>query len=69
MITTCSDCTADLDHCHGSLVLHLDAVVECTGPGCVDLDRVRHSLAVLTCEEVDGACTCVGELAELLVAS
>jgi hypothetical protein len=69
MSIPCPDCTAELDHCHGSLVVHLDAAVECTEPGCVDLDRVRHALAVLACEEVDGACTCVVELAELLVAS
>jgi len=69
MNTTCSDCSTELDHCHGSLVVHLDATVECTEPGCVDLHLVRHTLAVVRCEDVDGACPCMVVAHELLLAS
>jgi serine phosphatase RsbU (regulator of sigma subunit) len=45
---TCPDCAAELDHCHGVLVLHSDGIVECTDPDCVDLGRDRHALGVQT---------------------
>lgn len=57
----CPSCTTDLDHCHGTLVLHSDELVECTEPGCHDFDLIRHALTV-TCEEVDGECHCTATL-------
>ncbi len=69
MNTTCFDCSAELDHCHGSLVVHVDMAVECTEPGCVDLHVARHTLALVRCEDVDSACTCVVVAHELLIAS
>lgn len=69
MNPTCPDCSAELDHCHGSLVVHADTEVECTQPGCVDLHVVRHTLAVVRCEDVDGTCTCTVVAHKLLVAS
>lgn len=57
----CISCSAGLDHCHGTLVLHTDDVVECTEPGCRDYDRIRHTLT-LTCDEIPGGCHCTADL-------
>jgi len=54
---TCSQCNHDLDHCHGTLVIHAGTQVDCTDPDCVDLEIVRHPL-VLECTELDGGCSC-----------
>jgi hypothetical protein len=48
---TCPDCTHDLDHCHGTLVLRDDGTLECTDDACVDTGRERHVLVVVM---VDG---------------
>lgn len=40
----CPLCRADLDHCHGTLLVHVD--VECTDPACTDLVLDRHELAI-----------------------
>jgi hypothetical protein len=53
----CASCTSDLDHCHGTLVVHPDNVAECTEPGCADFERVRHAL-IIDCQLVDGGCEC-----------
>ncbi|TNC22398.1 hypothetical protein [Amycolatopsis alkalitolerans] len=53
----CPSCVSELDHCHGTLVRHEDELVECTEPGCRDLDLVRHTLSV-SCAEIDGGCHC-----------
>jgi hypothetical protein len=53
----CPSCISDLDHCHGTLVVHLDEVVECTEPRCVDPDRLRHQL-IIDCQQIDGGCDC-----------
>ncbi|UYP19522.1 hypothetical protein OED52_02850 [Rhodococcus sp. Z13] len=54
---TCSHCNQDIDHCHGTLVLHAVTPAQCTEPDCTDLDLVRHTL-VLDCTEIDGGCSC-----------
>jgi hypothetical protein len=50
-------CERDLDHCHGTLVVHPDGYVECTEPDCSDVDRARHTLAV-DCAAVLFGCGC-----------
>ncbi|MEU5840894.1 hypothetical protein [Rhodococcus sp. NPDC047139] len=67
---TCSQCNHELDHCHGTLVLHTEASADCTDPGCVDFAIVRHTL-VLECAELDGGCSCtvVAQESQLLRAS
>ncbi|SDJ27420.1 hypothetical protein SAMN05444695_12114 [Rhodococcus triatomae] len=55
----CLECTADLDHCHGTLIEHRDALAECTDPECVSLAGERHPL-VVSCAEIDG-CACESE--------
>lgn len=58
---TCPDCAADTDHCHGTLIIHRDGLVECTEPGCTPADPVRHAL-LLDCVDVEGGCVCVGTI-------
>jgi hypothetical protein len=57
----CLSCIADLDHCHGTLVLHEDEFTECTDPDCHDVDVIRHAL-VVSCAEIDGGCHCTATL-------
>ena len=45
---SCPDCVRDVEHCHGTLVLVAEAVVECTEPDCRDTGRDRHDLVVVT---------------------
>lgn len=58
MSMECATCAENLDHCHGTLVLHVDGFEECTEPGCTDLIELRHTL-VIDCHEVHGRCECV----------
>jgi hypothetical protein len=60
--TACAQCARDLDHCHGTLVVHIDGDVECTEPGCFDVDRVRHAFAVDCAGTLVDGCTCVDDL-------
>lgn len=53
--TTCPGCTSELDHCHGTLVLHGSGAVECTEPSCAELVLVRHVL-VVECHEMSCRC-------------
>ena len=57
MIMECASCTSDLDHCHGTLVVHPEGPVECTELLCVELDRERH-LLIIDCQLVEGGCQC-----------
>ena len=59
---SCRDCTAAVDHCHGTLVIHSSGSPECTEPECLDYEYVRHYL-VLDCSEITGGCQCIGEIA------
>lgn len=44
MSRECFDCDGDVDHCHGTLVVHPAGGAECTEDGCADRDRHRHTL-------------------------
>lgn len=53
----CAACSNELDHCHGTLIVHATTEVECTDETCVELDAVRHAL-VVDCESLTGGCGC-----------
>jgi hypothetical protein len=55
---TCTDCTAELEHCHGTLIVHADGAVDCTKQDCSDWDPARHSLR-LNCADETPDCECV----------
>lgn len=56
----CVACGIDLDHCHGTLVVHVDGGTECTDPACDDVDQVRHGLLVDCMALAAGCCAPVG---------
>ncbi|RSM82088.1 hypothetical protein DL991_06325 [Amycolatopsis sp. WAC 01375] len=63
----CAFCSGGLDHCHGTLVVHLDGgFTECGEDGCVDHDFARHTLTI-DCFDVDDGCTCAEVEARLLL--
>lgn len=54
----CSSCHADLDHCHGVLVLHVDGTTECRGDRpCDDTSLIRHDWRG-ACGDVAEGCGC-----------
>jgi hypothetical protein len=45
---SCPDCAREVDHCHGTLVVRTDGMVECcTDDGCVEVGRERHDLLIV----------------------
>lgn len=58
MTQVCTDCAAEFDHCHGTLIIHATGPADCTQPGCADLDGVRHDL-LIDCRSIAGGCRCV----------
>ncbi|ONM47460.1 hypothetical protein B0T44_22530 [Nocardia donostiensis] len=54
---TCRSCVSEIDHCHGTLMLHAGRIAECTDSGCVDADFARHTFTV-ECTDVAGGCRC-----------
>ena len=52
-MSRCPDCGLDLDHCHGTLVVHGDRTLECTNPACELPDLLRHTF-VIDCMAVVG---------------
>jgi hypothetical protein len=67
-MSRCSDCGMDIDHCHGTLVVHEDRTVDCTDVACEVPDLLRHAF-IVDCVAVLGGCCLVEEPAELAVAS
>lgn len=67
-VRVCPECAADLDHCHGALIEHRDALAECTDPVCISLAGERHRL-VVSCAELDGCACAVEAPIEFLTAS
>ncbi|SDW54907.1 hypothetical protein SAMN05421504_101873 [Amycolatopsis xylanica] len=62
----CALCAAELDHCHGTLIVHPNGDVECMEPDCTDLDAVRHEFTI-DCLTVEGGCPCAVIPAEALL--
>lgn len=55
-------CAEELDHCHGTLVLHADGSIECDDQARCAADEARHELWV-ACDEL--GCGCLGDEAPL----
>lgn len=53
----CPSCVRNLNHCHGTLIVHPDGGTECTEPACVEAHASTHYL-VLECAEL-GDCACL----------
>lgn len=54
----CADCEAELDHCHGTLIVHQEGVRECTDFDCFVFDTARHAL-VIDCTSLNVDCECL----------
>ncbi len=53
-MSTCRDCLAGLEHCHGTVIHHASARAECTEAGC-ETPEVVHAFSI----DCDSAgCTC-----------
>ena len=59
-MSPCADCGMDVDHCHGTLVIHGDGAVDCTDAACESADRLRHAL-IIDCVAVLGGGCCTDE--------
>ena len=64
----CSDCGLEVDHCHGTLVVHDDRTVDCTEAACELPDLLRHAF-IVDCLAVLGGCCLAEESAEFAFAS
>lgn len=61
IIETCPECEQDLEHCHGTAIVHWDGSGDCTDdPGC--RLAVEQHVFVISCGEVE--CPCGSPLAE-----
>jgi hypothetical protein len=67
-MSSCSDCRLEVDHCHGTLVVHDDRTVDCTDAACDLPDLLRHTF-IVDCIAVLGGCCLVEEPADFAVAS
>lgn len=67
-MSTCPDCGLDLDHCHGTLVIHHDRTRECTDAACELPDLLMHAF-VIDCRSVSGGCCTADGTTELSLAS
>lgn len=60
MNTACPACANGLDHCHGTLVVHVDGELECTERDCLDTDHIRHDMVIDCAGTLPGCCAPVG---------
>jgi hypothetical protein len=67
-MSSCQDCGLEIDHCHGTLVVHSDGTVDCTDAACEFPDLLRHAL-IIDCAAVLGGCCAAEEAADLALAS
>ncbi|MUM23477.1 hypothetical protein FZI91_17475 [Mycobacterium sp. CBMA271] len=57
----CRDCARDVDHCHGTLIVHSARYAECTAADCDGPYLLRHSLVV---DCIVTQCNCENEIAQ-----
>ena len=56
MSMQCRCCRDGLEHCHGTVIIHLERRAECTEDDCVDPERIEHTLRI-DCDAVGCRCT------------
>jgi hypothetical protein len=64
IIEACVECRQDLEHCHGTAILHVDGAADCSDDPDCRLAAELH-LFVMSCAEVDCGCGAAGEVAVL----
>ncbi|WP_085674057.1 hypothetical protein [Mycobacterium szulgai] len=55
MNTPCRDCRAGLDHCHGTIIRHIEGRPECTEADCVAPELFAHTF-VIDCNAIGCRC-------------
>ncbi|MBS4728015.1 hypothetical protein MSM1_06505 [Mycobacterium sp. SM1] len=55
MDTSCRDCRAGVEHCHGTLIRHLLRDPECTEDGCAGPLPTPHTF-IIDCDAVGCGC-------------
>ncbi len=56
IIQVCAECQQDLEHCHGTAILHVDGAADCADDPDCRLAAELH-LFVLSCAELTAAAT------------
>ncbi|WP_194816859.1 hypothetical protein [Nocardia sp. XZ_19_385] len=56
-LSPCHSCESAIDHCHGTLIVHLARRPECTEDICLDFDHTRHTF-IVDCVDLAGGCPC-----------
>ncbi len=64
IIKACAGCEQDLEHCHGTAILHVDSIADCSEDPDCRLTAELH-LFMISCAEVDCCCDGAGDAAEL----
>jgi hypothetical protein len=64
IIEACAECQQDLEHCHGTAILHVDGAADCSDDPDCRLTAELH-LFVMSCAELDRCCDGAGEALEL----
>ena len=67
-MSSCPECGLNVDHCHGTLVVHSDRSLDCTDATCDLPDLLRHAF-VVDCEAVLGGCCADDQPVEFAAAS
>lgn len=52
----CLECGREWEHCHGTLVVHVDGSAECSEITCVAAEGAH--IYTLSCVELLGGCSC-----------
>ena len=55
IIEACAECQQDLEHCHGTAILHVDGVADCSDAPDCRLTAELHRF-VISCAELDRCC-------------
>lgn len=54
--TACHDCAGDTEHCHDTLIVHVDQTIECSAGDCVKT-TIAH-LHYIPCTDLTPPCRC-----------
>jgi hypothetical protein len=55
MSLQCRYCRDGWEHCHGTVIVHVQHRADCTEDGCVNPESIAHSLRI-DCEAVGCSC-------------
>jgi|HubBroStandDraft_4_1064222.scaffolds.fasta_scaffold832347_1 hypothetical protein len=67
IIEACAECQQDLEHCHGTAILHVDGAADCSDDPDCRLTAELHWF-VISCAELDRCCDAAGAAPELAAA-